>query len=904
MTETVKRSFGQLRLAHKLSLMLLATALSTALLTGGAAILVARNSTVDLVTKQLETVRTSREDSFQQYLTLITHDLGFWATAEPTIRAFTRFGIAWNRAPRVLGANTDLAKVLQQGYIDQNPNQANRKEDLDYSGVYAGYGLVHQQYHPIFRHIKRDRGYLDLFLINPDGDVIYSTRKTNDFGTNLIEGPFADTALAEVFRQALASDVADDPSFSDFVQYGPANDQPVSFAAQAVLDASGQPAGVIAFQIPVELLDATLTSSADNPTNIQNYVVGGDLLLRNNLESHSEPTALQLKADGEGVNLAFNGQSGIVTSVNDAGIPVLQAYQPIDYNGQNWVLISEVSRESVFAPVTTMILTLIAITLAILAVVGLCSRLLAVRVVRPIVDIGKAMGNMARGQQVHLPGTSRTDEIGTLVQQTEAIYQRGLKSARIHHALDGCSTMVMVTDIEDRIVYMNDKLRHLFEEHGDAIRETIPDFDAERLMGASILQFHNDPEKMRTFTSEPDHAENMLMTLGGRRINLGFASVQNGAGSRTGTVIEWMDITKGIQLREGIESVVEAAINGDFSRRIEIEQPGSTYHSLGIGVNGLIDVVDRLVSEFGNLMAAMAKGDLTHKITAQYGGVFGRLKTDTNETVDKISDIVGRLQCASFQVDSTSGNIAASAHKLAARTETTAASLEQTSATATELNQTVKESSRIAKKASELAVQARGTAERGQEITAESARAVSSIQDSSKQVFNIVAMIDEIAFQTNLLALNASVEAARAGEAGKGFAVVATEVRALAQRAGGAATEIRKLTSATDKHVKTGVEVSQRVDTALTDIMSSIGEVTALVDQIAHASVDQSVGVEQITAAVNDMDALTQENSRMVTDSTASTDALVTLSHELAEAIAFFRIPGSSPNANQSNQAA
>ncbi len=891
MTETGTVSPARLDLTHKLTLVLLGSAFATALLVGGAAILVARNSTIDLVSERIESVSTVHGESIEAYFERISEDINFWSTTEPARAALTEFQDALNFAPRMLGTTVDPLNVLRRGYISSNPNQADRRENLDYSDVYSGYGLVHQKYHPLFRQLKNDRCYHDVLLILPSGEIIYSTKKADDFGTNLTTGSYSETALARVFREALANPFDNSDAKSDFVEYPVAGGLPVGFAARAVRGASGKPVGVIAFEFPVTTLDATIAAHVGRDTRTENYVVGPDMLLRSDLSSRDTPTALKVTKDSEAVRQALAGHSGVAEGVNDDGTPVLQAYQPFEYNGSLWALVSEISHESAFAPVKTMLWTMVSLSLASLVFVGLFSRITAARAVRPIIEIGKALQKMSRGQRVEVPGAERADEIGMLVRETEKIYEHGIESARLRCALDGCSTMIMVLNLDNQVVYTNAKLDGLFAEHGTNIAIQIPALDPEAVVGTGIDVFLTGSEYAQDIDSVIAGTRDILLSLGGRRVVLAFNPVTDPTGRRTGTVVEWRDITNGIQLRENIEAVVHAASKGDLSGRIELSEEESTYHTLGKGVNGLIDVVSNLVDEFGGLMSAMAKGDLTHKITADYFGQFGRLKADTNETVDKIGDIVGRLQAASVQVDTTSGHIADGAHKLSVRTESTAANLVETSAAATQLNQTVRESTKIAEEANRLAVAARDTAIRGKEITAESARAVSSIQDSSEKVFNIVGMIDEIAFQTNLLALNASVEAARAGDAGKGFAVVATEVRALAQRAGGAATEIRKLISETDGHVKTGVEVSQRVSSALTDITTSIGEVTGLVDQIAHAALEQASGVEQISTAVNDMDAMTHENSIMVTETANSTEALVRLARELAEATSFFRIP-------------
>ena len=175
-------------------------------------------------------------------------------------------------------------------------------------------------------------------------------------------------------------------------------------------------------------------------------------------------------------------------------------------------------------------------------------------------------------------------------------------------------------------------------------------------------------------------------------------------------------------------------------------------------------------------------------------------------------------------------------------------------------------------------------------MVAQAVGAMARIEESSRKISDIISVIDEIARQTNLLALNAAVEAARAGEAGRGFAVVASEVRSLAQRSSQAAKDIKDLITNSSNQVQEGVELVNRAGGSLTEIVELIKKVAAIVSEIASASGEQSTGCDQVNAALNQMDQVTQQNSALVEQNAAAAKALEQQSHAMDERVSFFRL--------------
>jgi methyl-accepting chemotaxis protein len=231
-----------------------------------------------------------------------------------------------------------------------------------------------------------------------------------------------------------------------------------------------------------------------------------------------------------------------------------------------------------------------------------------------------------------------------------------------------------------------------------------------------------------------------------------------------------------------------------------------------------------------------------------------------------------------------------SADDLSKRTETQAASVEETAAALEEITSTVTDSTRRAGDVADLVAQARAGAEKSGLVVKDAVSAMSAIENSSREISNIIGVIDEIAFQTNLLALNAGVEAARAGDAGKGFAVVAQEVRELAQRSAKAAKEIKDLITNSGQQVKAGVDLVDETGRALSSIVNQVGEINENITAIFEASREQTAALKEISTAVNMIDQGTQKNASMVEDTNSASLRLLDESSRIAATLGQFSI--------------
>jgi methyl-accepting chemotaxis protein len=260
---------------------------------------------------------------------------------------------------------------------------------------------------------------------------------------------------------------------------------------------------------------------------------------------------------------------------------------------------------------------------------------------------------------------------------------------------------------------------------------------------------------------------------------------------------------------------------------------------------------------------------------------------------DRLAAIVSEVRSSTEAVATASDEIASGNQDLSSRTEQQAGSLEETASSMEELTATVKQNTEFSRQANRLAASASGVAVRGGEVVGGVVTTMEAISASSRQIVDIIGVIDGIAFQTNILALNAAVEAARAGEQGRGFAVVAQEVRTLAQRSASAAKDIKHLINESVEKITTGGVLVDEAGKTMDEVVRSIRNVSEIVEQITAASGEQEAGIEQINRAIIEMDGVTQQNAALVEQASAAAEAMQGQASHLAELVSVFKVDGS-----------
>jgi methyl-accepting chemotaxis protein len=572
------------------------------------------------------------------------------------------------------------------------------------------------------------------------------------------------------------------------------------------------------------------------------------------------------------------------------------------------------------------------------------------RIIGAIRRLSEISANITDGRFDNQINVDGGDEITTLYASINKMQQQLLNDqqnrarsaqqiSRLSGGLESSSANVMIADAENNIIYLNTAAKGMFGAIEADLRKDLPGFSVTKLVGQSVDVFHKNPAHQRGLLAKLSGQHRAKFVAGGKHIGFTASPINDEKGERIGTVVEWLDNTASVQAEQEIDSVVDASLKGDLSKRISLEGKVGFYEvmakkvnemvggmsdvvddvqdivagtsrgelgrrvqvqgkngltqRLGNDVNGLIDTIGTVVEEVQGLVVAANHGDLTKRIeTEGKPGLLAKIGGGINELTENMAALVSQVKLAASEVSRGADEISQGNANLSQRTEEQASSLEETASSMEEMTSTVKQNADNAGQASQLAVAARDQAEKGGAVVSKAVRAMSDINDASKKIADIIGVIDEIAFQTNLLALNAAVEAARAGEQGRGFAVVASEVRNLAGRSATAAKEIKALIQDSVKKVDEGSTLVTQSGATLEQIVSSVKKVTDIVAEIAAASNEQSAGIEQVNKAVMQLDELTQQNAALVEQASAASQAMAEQARGLNDSMQKYQVNG------------
>jgi len=524
-------------------------------------------------------------------------------------------------------------------------------------------------------------------------------------------------------------------------------------------------------------------------------------------------------------------------------------------------------------------------------------------IVRPFAAAISHFGHIAQGKYNNTIDIERQDEVGKVMEALKSMQTKlgfdvaetrriANESLRLKIGLDNVSTGVMIADNNRNIIYVNKSVVNILGKAEADIRKQLPNFTVADLVGTNIDTFHANPAHQAQLLSGLNANYTASMNLGGRSMVVSANPVVNEQGQRLGSVAEWQDRSAEVAIEQEVAALVQGAVMGDFSRRINMNGKDHFFKQLGEGLNELLETTESGINDVVRVLGALSRSDLTQTISNNYAGSFGQLKDDANTTVEKLKEIINQIKEATDNINTGAKEIASGNNDLSHRTEEQAASLEETAASMEQLTSTVQHNAANAKQASQLAVDASGIAGKGVNVVSQVVKTMEDINDSSRRIGDIISVIDDIAFQTNILALNAAVEAARAGDQGRGFAVVAVEVRNLAQRAATAAGEIKHLIDDSVIKVSGGSKLVSQAGQTMEEIVSSIRGVTVMMSEISAASAEQTAGIEQVNMAIGQMDDVTQQNAALVEEAAAAAESLEEQAQSLSDTVAQFKVEG------------
>ncbi|SFR10612.1 methyl-accepting chemotaxis protein [Poseidonocella sedimentorum] len=506
---------------------------------------------------KLEGIAQLQVQTLEQMLAEIERDIQLQAGSPGVVGAMSAFA----RAYQWIG---DPASELQQIYITDNPNGTDEKAAMTAADNGTFYDAAHRQYHPAFHGLRDAMGYQDIFLIDDEGNIIYSVSKGVDFATNLLSGPWKDTGLADVFRRANQAAPDGGSAFADFAPYGAAADLPASFIARPVFGNDGDRIGVVAFTIPTERLNSAVSSTAGLGESGTAFVIGGDHLYRTDTPKSEVNDALTTRLDADVVNRALAGEQGLGLFNDSWGNEVYGYYAPINFGGVTWGMIVEQSTDELFAAVgKTLRVQMIqgAILLAAAIAIGIVvSRGIAM----PLRRLSGSVAEISAGNyDAEVASQDRGDEIGQIASALESFRavladaEEDARDAAFKGAAYGASASpMMLTDLEHKVLTVNPAFEKLVETAADDIATKVPGFDPAAIVGHHLDLFKGlfgssvaallDPAVL------PKH---LKIDAGDTSLELFAGLVRGRDGEPIGYALEWSDRTEEIRNETTLEAL-------------------------------------------------------------------------------------------------------------------------------------------------------------------------------------------------------------------------------------------------------------------------------------------------------------------------------------------------------------
>ena len=416
--------FTSLSIAKKIPTIIAAVAMVAVSATGLFSYLKADNSLRLEVSQKLEAVLDARKLALEVWFEAIEGDIDV-QSQNPMVRtALAEFSSAWGEL------EGDPEMTLQRIYIDNNPNPTGQKENLDAGSDGSRYSALHAEYHPYLRSFLRERGYYDIFLFDTKGNLVYSVYKELDYATNLVDGQWAASDLGKAVRDVNShSEDKKYKTFYDFRAYDPSHGAPASFIANPVYDANGSYIGVLAFQMPLEKLNAMMQQKAGLGESGETYLVGSDNLMRSDSRFSKESTILKRTVDTEQVRQALAGKAGNFVGTDYRGVDVLVAFDAIDFKGTTWAIIAEIDVSEALASVYSLRNYLLIGALFGLGVLVMIGVTVGRGIARPIETMTSVMKSLADGKlDEDVPFGDRADEIGSMSAAVRVFKENALRN--------------------------------------------------------------------------------------------------------------------------------------------------------------------------------------------------------------------------------------------------------------------------------------------------------------------------------------------------------------------------------------------------------------------------------------------------------------------------------------------
>jgi methyl-accepting chemotaxis protein len=848
----------------------------------------ASNALMDTSLNQLKSIRTIKKAQIEGFFAERQGDMGVLVETVGTLRQE-----AFRKLQGVRGAKK---LQVEQYFKDHLMLMTDVQGNLRFTTAVAPFtaaianGLESDEYKtvvnersPGLKTFQDSHDFHDLFIINMDGQVVFTMSKKSDLGANLVKGPLRNSGLAEAFQKGKAK-----IHLTDTAYYEPAK-EPATFLSTPLLDQEGNIVGVAAFQISTKQINAIMTARSGLGKSGETYLVGPDQRMRSDSALHPEYHTIATsfssgdkgKINTEASQKAIAGNTGADVILDFDGHSILSSWAPLDIQGLNWAILAEVDLAEAFSPVDDHGNEFFKKYQEMYGYYDLF-------LITPDGEIFYSAAKEADYKTNIVKGKFASSNLGQLARNV----LQNKKFALADFTPYAPSNNEPAAFIAQPVLHGDEvELIVALQLSTDAINNIMMQREGMGKTGESYLVGSDKLMRSDSFLDPTGHS-----------VKTSFANPSRGSVDTMGT----REALSGISDNKVIEDYTGNQVLSSYA---PIKIGNTTWAIMAeIDLDEVKEPIEALVLTilFAGLILAMivaavaimtaqtiaaplikgvefakhvSEGDLTANIDIEQNDELGQLADALRNMVEKLRNVVGEVTVASEQVAVGSQELSDSAQNMSQGATEQAASIEETSSAMEEMASGIQQNTDNAVTTKKIASTASQDAE-------DSGKAVNEAVSAMKEIAEKISIIEEIARQTNLLALNAAIEAARAGEHGKGFAVVAAEVRKLAERSQTAAGEIGGLSSSS-------VEVAERAGAMLTKLVPDIQKTAELVQEISASSEEQSQGAGQINTAIQQLDLVIQQNAGASEEMAATSEELSAQSDILAAAIGFFKTDSS-----------
>lgn len=739
--------------------------------------------------------------------------------------------------------------MLQQRYITQNPFPLGKKFELFHAKAddeidqpfWNSYDKTHEKLQKRMMPNVEAFGFYDVFLITPEGRIVYSYFKETDYGTSLLMGPWANTNLARVWKEARDMNMPN--WFADYAHYSPSYEDPASFLVLPIVDGE-KTLGHIAFQIGINQISSIMSQAAGLGETGEVLLVGNDYLMRS--DSRLKPATHSLAASWANPEtgkfdyapmrkLHETGASGFDVMVDYRKQETLTTYTPIALWNVVWGLIAKEDLEELYRPISELqnMLSLAIISMVFFVIIA--SVVFSKRLTNPIhqlmtiMNASRITGNLGLRAAVNAH-----DEIGDMTQSFNELMQTQHSMIKeLDETLGAISqgnfNQVITSEYKGNLNHLKQRTNDTV----DTLRSTMGQIrQAVDALNSGSFNFKADTSELT------GDFKSIMISLGRamQQVNHAFSTISH---------------------------VMKELSVFNLNQRLEVNATGDIAE-LQNNINHTLLALQTGIHSASVTIARIEKGDFSTQMTEELTGEMAQFKTALNTAIEKINLTLGAITGRVHETNQNSQRITDIALRVSDQMLAQSQALQSSAAAVEELSGQAQATANTATEASEQARKASDQVASGVDIMNQSMTAMQDIRRSSRRITEILSLIDSIAFQTNLLALNAAVEAARAGDHGRGFAVVAGEVRALSQKTVQAAADIKELIENNNAQINKGADLIADAGNTMQVINNQITGFITLLDDILTKNLEQATAVELSNQALQQIDHLNQNNTQQI----------------------------------------